>query len=230
MKTPPMMARVLATLSVLTLWAVASAHGQTAKVISANVPFAFETGGTSLPAGTYQFKIQLTDQSLVISDAKGGETKLHIISQLFGASLFKDAGLVFDTREGRHVLTEMWLGEGGVLVNATPVEHSPEMVMTVVSGVAPKMSGKEVFARTCSRCHGAQGEGKAEADMFFQTEIPHLNSKTLKAKSDEELRDIISHGRTKVDPARTGQATLQHNLYPESVDAVISFLRTLKER
>ncbi len=65
--------------------------------------------------------------------------------------------------------------------------------------------------------------------MFFQMEIPHLNSKLLKTKSDEELRVIISHGKSKMDPVRTGQATLQHNLYPESVDAVISYLRGLKE-
>jgi cytochrome c553 len=230
MKTPQMMARVLATISVLFLLVAASAHGQTANVLNANVPFAFETGGASLPAGTYQFKIQVTDQSVLITDAKGKETKLPIISQLFGASLFKDTGLVFDTRDGRHVLTEIWLDEAGVLVNATPVEHSPEMVMAVVSGVGPKMSGKEAFARTCARCHGAQGEGRTEADMFFQIEIPRLNSKTVKAKSDEELRDIISHARSKMDPVRTGQATLQHNLYPESVDAIISFMRTLKER
>jgi len=229
MKNLQMMGRILATISALTLLAVVSAHGQTGKVLSANVPFAFEAGGKSLPAGDYQFTFQPTDQSLVISGGKAGETKLRIVSQLFGASLFKNAGLVFDTVESRHVLSEIWYGEGGVLVNATPVEHSPQMVMAVVSGAAPKMSGKEVFARTCARCHGAQGEGKAEADMFFETEIPHLNSKAVKAKSDDELRDIISHGRSKMDPVRVGQATLQHNLYPESVDAVISFMRTLKE-
>jgi mono/diheme cytochrome c family protein len=229
MKTLQMMAGIVATSSVLTLLAVASARGQTAEVLSANVPFAFEAGGTSLPAGPYQFKFQPGERSLVISGAKAGDMKLPIISHIYGASLFKYTGLVFDTVEGHHVISEIWFGEGGMLVNATPVERTPEMVMAVVSGAAPKMSGKEVFARTCARCHGAQGEGKAEADMFFQMEIPRLNSKVLKAKSDDELRDIITHGRSKMDPVRTGQATLQHNLYPESVDAVISYLRGLKE-
>jgi hypothetical protein len=87
MKTPQMMVRNLATISVLILSAVASAHGQTEKVLNANVPFAFEAGGTSLPAGTYQFQFQLSEQSLVISGAKAAEVKAHIVSQLFGASL-----------------------------------------------------------------------------------------------------------------------------------------------
>jgi len=230
MKTPQMMVRNLATISVLILSAVASAHGQTGKVLSANVPFAFEAGGTSLPAGTYQFKFQLSEQSLVISGAKAGEMKAHIISQLFGASLFKDTGLVFYTLEGRHVLSEIWIGEGGVLVNATPAQDNPARVRAVVSGVAPKMSGKEVYQRTCARCHGSQGEGNPQAGAFFQTEIPRINSAAIKAKSDQELKDIISQGRGNMDPVRVGQATLQHNLYPESVDAVIGYLRTLKAR
>jgi cytochrome c553 len=230
MKTLLMTARKLTTISVLTLLAVASAHGQTGTVLSANVPFGFEAGGTSLPAGTYQFKFHLSEQSLVISGAKAEEMKLKIIAQLAGASLFKDTGLVFDAFEGRHVLSEVWIpDEGGVLVNASPKRHTHEMVIAVVSGAAPKLSGKEVFERTCARCHGPQGKGNPAADKFFQTPVPRLDSAYVQAKSDQELRDIISHGRRKMDPVRMGQATLQHLLYPESVGAVISYVRTFKQ-
>jgi mono/diheme cytochrome c family protein len=138
--------------------------------------------------------------------------------------------LVFYTLEGRHVLSEVWIGEGGVLVNATPAQDNPAMVMAVVSGVAPKMSGKEAYQRACARCHGSQGEGSPLAEAFFQTQIPRIDSATLKSKSDQELKDIISQGRGNMEPVRVGQARLQHNLYPESVGAVIGYLRTLKER
>jgi mono/diheme cytochrome c family protein len=116
-----------------------------------------------------------------------------------------------------------------VVVTATPKEHPHEMVIAVVSGAAPKMSGKEVFERTCARCHGPQGKGNPAADKFFQTQIPRLDSAYVQAKSDQELRDVISHGRRNMDPVRMGQATLQHLLYPELVDAVIRYVRTFKK-
>jgi mono/diheme cytochrome c family protein len=221
-----MSARSLATVSVLTLLGVAYARGQTPAVLSANVPYGFEAGGTTLPAGTYQFKIHIKEHSLVISGAKGGDMKVPIISQLYGSSIFKDTGLVFDNFEDRHVLSEVWIGEGGVLVNATSTQHNHEMVVAVVSGTALKMSGKEVFQHTCARCHGPNGQGNPDADKFFQTQIPHLNSKFIQTKSDQELRDIITNGTGKMDPVRMGQAKLQHYLDPESVGAVIAYIRT----
>ena len=230
MKTLLMTARKLTTISVLTLLAVASAHGQTGTVLSANVPFGFEAGGTSLPAGTYQFKFQISEQSLVMSSDKAGEIKLHVIAQLAGASLFKDTGLVFDAFGGHHVLSEVWIpGEGGVLVSASPKQHPHEMVVAVVSGAAPKMSGKEIFESTCIRCHGPLGKGNPAADKFFKTAIPRLDSAYVQSKSDQELRDIISHGRRNMDPVRMGQASMQHLLYPELVGAVISYIRTFKQ-
>jgi cytochrome c5 len=229
MKTLRVSARNLASLSVLILLTVAFAHGQTATVLNANIPYGFEANGTSLPAGTYQFKIQVKEHTLVISSAKAGEMKVPIISQLYGASLFKDIGLVFDNFEGHHVLSEVWIGKGGVLVNATPAQHNHEMVMAVLSGTAPKMSGKEVFQNTCARCHGPNGQGNPDADKFFQTQIPRLNSASIQAKSDKELREIITNGTGKMDPVRMGQAKLQHYLDPESVGAVIAYVRTFLE-
>jgi mono/diheme cytochrome c family protein len=229
MKTLLMTARNLATIIVLTLLVVASARGETGTVLSANVPFAFEAGGTSLPAGTYQFTFHSRDQSIVISGANTGEIKLHVISQLAGASLFKDTGLVFDAYQGHHVLSEVWIpGEGGALVNATPKEHPHEMVIAMVSGAAPKLSGKQVFERTCARCHGPQGKGNPAADKFFKTSIPRLDSKYVQSKSDQELMDIISHGKGNMDPVRIGQASMQHVLYPELVGEVITYIRTFK--
>jgi cytochrome c553 len=221
-----MSARNLVTACLLALLTVAFAYGQTATVLSANVPYGFEVSGTSLPAGTYQFKIQVKEHTLVISGAKSGEIKVPIVSQLYGSSVYKDTGLVFDNFESHHVLSEVWIGEGGVLVNATSTQHNHEMVVAVVSGTAPKMSGKEVFQHTCARCHGPNGQGNPDADKFFQTQIPHLNSKFIQTKSDQELREIITHGTGKMDPVRVGQAKLQHYLDPESVGAVIAYIRT----
>lgn len=231
MRTLQNAARSLIIVGVLALLVVVFAHGQTGTVLSANVPFGFEAGGTSLPAGTYQFKFNLPEKSLVISGAKAGETKLQIIARLAGASLFKDTGLVFNVVQDRHVLAEVWIpGQGGVLVNNTLEKHSNEMVTAVVSAAAPKMSGKEVYESTCARCHGPMGKGNPMADKFFKTSIPRLDSAYVQGKSDQELKDIISHGRRNMDPVRIGQASVQHLLYPESVDAVVKYVRTFKQQ
>jgi len=230
MKTLLMTARNLTTISILSLLAVASAYGQAGTVLSANVPFAFEAGGTSLPAGTYQFKFRPSDQTLVISGGKAEEMKLHTIAQLAGASLFKDTGLVFDAFEGKHVLSEVWIpGEEEVLVSASPKQHPHEMVVAMVSGTEPKLSGKEVYQRTCVRCHGPHGTGNPAADKFFQVPIPRLNSAQIQAKSDQELKDIITQGKRNMDPVRMGQGQMQHLLDPGSVGAVINYLRTFKQ-
>jgi mono/diheme cytochrome c family protein len=102
-------------------------------------------------------------------------------------------------------------------------------VIAVVSGTTPNLSGKQVFQSTCVRCHGPNGKGNPAADKFFQTEVPRLDSAYVQAKSDDELKDIISHGRRKMDPVRVGQATVQHLLEPASVDAVIAYVRTFKQ-
>jgi len=222
--------RNLTTSSLLTLLAVASAYGQGVTVLRASVPFAFETHGTSLPAGAYQFKVRIANYSLVISGDKTADVRVPIITQLSGFSVFRDAGLVFDTFEGHHVLSEIWIpGEDGVLVSATPKKHTHDMVIAMVAGATPNLSGKQVFERTCARCHGPKGQGNLAADKFFKTPVPKLDSAYVQSKSDQELRDIISHGKRMMDPVRLRQATVQHLLDPQSVDAVISYLRTLKQ-
>lgn len=228
-KTLKVMTRNLAIISVLTLLAVAPTRGEEGRVLSANVPFSFDAGDKSLPAGNYQFEFRLGEQVLLVRGEKIGEIKLPFVSVLAGASLYSDVGLVFNTYHKLHVLSEVWIpGEGGVLVKAAPKEYTREMVIAVVSGAGPQMSGKEIFERTCARCHGPQGRGNPAAEKFFNTSIPRLDSAHIQTKSDQELRDIISHGRRQMDPVRMQAATVQHLLYPESVDAVIAYVRTLK--
>jgi cytochrome c553 len=223
-------ARTLCSISLLTLFAVASAHGQGTTVLRATVPFAFEAHGQSIPPGEYQFKIRLGDRSLVISGGNSQDVRLQIITQLGGYSVFRDAGLVFDSYEGKHVLSEIWVpGEDGILVSSTPKQHTYDRVIAMVSGATPNMSGKAVFDHTCARCHGAKGAGNPAADKFFKTPVPRLDSTYVQSKSDAELKEIISNGKRMMDPVRVGQASVQHLLDPVSVDAVVSYVRTLKQ-
>jgi len=230
MKVLQMTARNLITISVLTFLEVASAHGQ-ATSVRANVPFDFQAGTVSLAAGTYGFKLDLGARLIVISGAKAENLRLRIVTLLGGGSPFSEASLVFDSFEGQHALSEVWIpGEEGVLVKVTPKGHTHERVIAVSPDVAPNLSGKAVFSRTCARCHGPKGQGNPAADKFFQTPVPRLDSAYVQAKSDAELKDIISHGKRMMDPVRIGQAQVQHLLDSASVDAVISYVRTFKQQ
>jgi cytochrome c2 len=231
MSTIAVKAQRLIAVSLLTLLAAAAVYGQgSSLLIRASVPFAFEAHGTQLPAGVYRFKIYPTSHSLIISGAPGGDVRLPIITQLGGSSVFKDTGLVFDSYEGKHVLSEIWVpGEDGVLVSSTPKQHTHEFVLAM-SGGGPNRSGKEIFQSTCERCHGPKGGGNAAADKFFKTSVPKLSSAYVQSKSDAELKDIISNGKGMMDPVRMGQSRVQHLLDQQSVDAVIAYLRTLKQQ
>jgi cytochrome c553 len=230
MMTLRKLARILTTISLLTLLAAVSAYGQAATTLSANVPFAFDAGGTSLPQGTYQFKVEPGIRKVEVSRPQGGGALLRIITPLSGFSVFRDAGLVFNNINGKHVLAEIWIpGEDGVLVSTTSRKHGHEMVIAVVSGPHPNLTGKEIFEETCARCHGPNGTGNPEARKFFKADIPRLDSAYVQSKSDAELRDIISHGRRNMDPVRLKEASVQHLLDPSSVDAVIKYVRTLKQ-
>lgn len=230
MTTLQMTAKTLTTITLLTLLAAASAYGQAAASLDANVPFAFEAGGKVLPAGTYKFEVRFGSREVQVSGAENRSAHMWIITQLSGFSIYRDAGLVFNNFEGKHVLSEIWIpGENGVLVSTTSKKHTNESVIAVISGATPNLSGKEIFEHTCARCHGPNGQGNPAADKFFKTPVPRLDSAYVQSKSDEELRDIISHGRRNMDPVRLKQATVEHLLDPKSVDAVIKYVRTLKK-
>jgi len=209
-----------------------SPHAQmpTKLVIKATVPFTFEVADKSLPAGVYQFEVHHGERYVEISTGRGVVARARIITELGGGPLVGDAGLVFDDFEGRHALSEVWIpDQEGVLVQATPKEHKHERVIAVFGAPGPNLSGKAVFERSCARCHGPNGKGNPAADRFFQVKLPRLDSAYVQSKSDDELKDIISHGRRNMDPVRVGQATVQHLLSPESVDVVVTYVRTLKQ-
>jgi len=231
MKGLPMYTKGLTTASILAFLILVPAYGQAGPTLSAQVPFSFSVGEATLPEGTYQFEYRIAGQSLVIRDAKGVETKVPVVSRLAGASLFVDIGLVFDAFQSHHVLAEVWMpGQGGVLVSATPTVHDEVRVMAVVSGAPPSLSGKRLFETACVRCHGTQGKGNSMADMFFQIRIPTLDSPEVQSRSDDELKNIISRGKGMMEPAPEGQGSLQHVLYPDAVDALVKYVRTLKKR
>lgn len=222
-------AKGLTKLFMITLLAIGSAYGQNITVLRAHVPFQFEAHGISIPAGDYQFMMGPDSRSLLISGGHTGDMRVPTITTLGGSSIFRDAGLVFNSYEGKHVLSEVWIpGKEGVLVSTTQKKHKHDTVIAMIANPASNLSGEQIFEQTCQTCHGPNGQGNAAARKFFKANIPDLTSAFVQSKSNAELRDIISNGDQKMPRVEIGQGRVRHLLDSSSVEKVIEFVRTLK--
>src|SRR5579859_3893986 len=81
--------------------------------------------------------------------------------------------------------------------------------------------GKSIYVAKCQGCHGANGEGKAAIGKMFNVTMPVLASKETQAKSDAELKKVITDGRGKMKPVA--------GMDEKQVSDVVAFVRTLKE-
>lgn len=220
--------RVL-TLTLLSTFTVCCAFGQARTTARAKIPFEFSVAGKVLPPGMYTFSLPGDFTFLMVQGENGQSVRSSVVTRLGGPTEFRDFSFVFDTGDGSHVLSEVWLpGSEGVLVHSTPKGHSHEMVV----GAPPAgsaLTGKAAFDRTCRRCHGPGGQGEPAADSFFKTKIPHLSDAYVQSKSDAELADIIANGKRAMDPVRIEDAGFRHLLPSDSVQAVVAYVRTLKK-
>ena len=225
--------RTLEAMLVCALLAVTSAYGESkTKPLVYNAQFEFSAGGKTFPIG--QYKISHEDKSpwVVVTAKSGAVTKLNVITVLARESSSTPSRLVFDKVGNDRFLSEVWFPEqdGLLLVGSTSKDHTHETVIVTVTGPSTQLPGNKIYEQTCQKCHGPKGDGNPDADKFYQTDIPKLNSLVVQAKSDQELKDVIMHGKRNMPAVRIGQPTVQHLLPPESVDAVISFLRTFKQQ
>jgi hypothetical protein len=224
------------TIGLCAVLSTAPVYAQSQNPQYVNIQFKFMAGHKELPPGRYTiFKDHESAPYVTIrSAADNSMVKLQVHTQLArqgepGADNQK-IRLVFDRVGETRYLSEIWLpGRDGLLVHGTSGDHQHDVIVTVVSSLSPDHSGKEIYDATCVTCHGPRGEGDQAADTKFQTSIPRLQSDAVQSKSDEELRDIVTHGRRKMEPVRMGQLTVRHLLDPASVDAVIAYVRTLKQ-
>jgi cytochrome c5 len=224
------MAGRLIAFNLFTCFAVGSAFGQTTQLVK--MPFEFTIASKALPAGTYTFLLASgSSEWLQVTSAAGVETRARIATRLGGPSEFlQDGSLVFDKTGAVRVLCEVWMpGADGLLLHSLPKGHSREVLLLSDLKASPNLSGKAVYAQTCIRCHGTDGKGDQRADKFFNVTIPRLNSASVQGKSDVELRDIITKGSSAMPPVEVDESGFRHRLPAGSVDAVIAFMRTLKQ-
>jgi cytochrome c553 len=219
----------LVALVFVTVFIVGWAFGQTGEAVRAEVPHEFTFASKVVPAGTYTFTV--TKLGLQMVSASGEMYRAPIMSWLAGPSQFLgDGALVFDKTGDSRVLSEVWIpGAEGILLHSVTKNHNHEVLLLSENlGQNRSLSGKAAYNQTCIRCHGPAGMGDKSADKFFKTPIPRLSSAEVQSKSDAELRELITQGGRAMAPVEIDEGGFRHRLPPESVDAVIAYVRTLK--
>ncbi len=101
-------ASILTGLSLAVLFLAGSAAAQTdGQRLTANIPFEFTVGNTSLPAGQYEFLRTGTNIFLV---RDGDRRSLFTVSSaaIDSNALSEKSMLKFATIDGRHVLVQIW--------------------------------------------------------------------------------------------------------------------------
>ena len=93
--------------------------------------------------------------------------------------------------------------------------------ISMVPAIAGPSEGKEIYDKSCKTCHGAQGQGNPGMAKMLKVEMKALGSKEVQAKSDADLKKVITQGSGKMKPVVS--------VTGKQVDDVVAFIRTLKQ-
>jgi len=82
----------------------------------------------------------------------------------------------------------------------------------------------ELFKKTCSNCHGADGKGNTTAGQKMK--IPDLASPEVQKLSDEAMFETIAYGQAH---KQYPHAYVDRGVPPVAVRDLVKFIRTLKK-
>jgi mono/diheme cytochrome c family protein len=89
-------------------------------------------------------------------------------------------------------------------------------------------AGKALYTQFCQKCHAPGGEGVAKMYKLVKAKIVHLGSKEAQDKSDDFIRKSMTAGCC--NPGnKMEKVTEPRPLTSEEVDAILAFVRTLKQ-
>jgi len=103
-----LIARTLTSLLLVVVWLAGTAYAQsTTWVIKVNIPFEFNVGDKTFPAGDYSLA-QPLQHFLVLRDSRGQAIASAFTEGIESAAPVAAPKLRFYSADGRHVLTEVW--------------------------------------------------------------------------------------------------------------------------
>jgi mono/diheme cytochrome c family protein len=94
-------------------------------------------------------------------------------------------------------------------------------VLLAPAGAAVAKDGEPVYAAKCKNCHGADGAGNPAIAKMMNVTMKPLGSAEVQAKSDADLKGVITAGIGKMKPVAGVSAT--------DADNVVAYIRTLKK-
>lgn len=139
-----------AMLSIMVMLAVVTVQAQSRGKLEVNIPFEFQIGNQTLPAGEYSVK-RLTQNSILVQSADGQES---VIAQTPGTVQAKSnrtaaqEKLVFHKYGSQYFLSQVWMvrGSEGRALNQTDAERQAAKEQSLArSGAKPQKI--EVAAR-----------------------------------------------------------------------------------
>jgi len=89
------------------------------------------------------------------------------------------------------------------------------------AAAATAKEGEAVYGTKCKNCHGADGAGNPAIAKMMNVTMKPLGSAEVQAKSDADLKTVITAGTGKMKPVA--------GIAAGDVDNVVAYLRTLKK-
>lgn len=86
---------------------------------------------------------------------------------------------------------------------------------------ADAKAGSTVFDKSCKSCHAADGTGNPAIAKMMKVDMKALGSAEVQAKSDADLKKVVTDGQGKMKPIASVTGASQ--------DDVVAYLRTLKK-
>jgi hypothetical protein len=118
-------------LSLLTLLTAGHVYGQL-RLLKADIPFAFHSGGKELPAGQYAFSSDTNGSTIKIVGAGKGSSVQAIVQTRMAAEIHttpNDSHIVFDKVGEVLTLSEVWVpGKDGFMLHLTKGKHEHKVV------------------------------------------------------------------------------------------------------
>ena len=83
------------------------------------------------------------------------------------------------------------------------------------------VAGKAVYDKSCKSCHGADGTANPNIAKMMKVEIKDLGSTEVQARSDADLKKVVTDGQGKMKPIKS--------VAGKDLDNVIAHVRSLKK-
>jgi len=93
--------------------------------------------------------------------------------------------------------------------------------MLAPAAAASAKDGETVFAAKCKNCHGADGSGNPAIAKMMNVTMKALGSAEVQAKSDADLKTVVTAGTGKMKPVTT--------VAGGDLDNVVAYVRTLRK-